>query len=191
MVFILKALAGAVTVGGVITPISLLKSGDFVTQERGSDHFLEDKNLKVQKVLKWLGDKNCQLIQNPENANNWSNAIYACEKQDDGQANFYYVGPENSFITETESNLIRKVSSVNYLGNKETETALLLLTLDDREIINWSVTFGSGWQYFNNVKLSEQCKVSTKEIGGDDLLCKLVDLEKISSVFFYRFAVFS
>lgn len=186
MVFILKALAGTLAFGGIATPIALSQFEDPLL-EYIEEITPENKNLKVRKVLQWLKEKDCQLIQNPENGNNWSNAIYACEKQENGRASFYYVGPENSFITEIESNLIRKISSVNYLANKEKETAMLFLGLEDGESINWAVAFESGWRYFKNVSLSEQCSVRAKALGGDDLLCKLEDT---NSAFYYSFSVF-
>lgn len=204
MVFVLKVLSGTLAFGGVVaTPISLLQSGTFLSENRETNshknHMFNDldgevtpenKNAKVQKVLKWLKEKNCQLMQNPENENNWSNALYACEKQENGQANFYYVGPENSFITEIESNLIRKVSGVNYLADKEHEIAYLLLNLEDGESINWRVTYGSAWQYFNNTDLSKQCNVRDTELGGDVLACELVDSENVDSLFSYIYSVF-
>lgn len=104
------------------------------------------------------------------------------------KTDFYYFGSQESFKSDSDSYLPKKVVKASYKEGQDQKVAQLVLTFEDNKSINWNIVSGSGWNHFNDVNLSEQCSIKTKELGGDDLGCTLKNTD--GSSFYYSFSVF-
>ncbi|AFN64845.1 hypothetical protein WEN_00190 [Mycoplasma wenyonii str. Massachusetts] len=192
MLFVIKALLGTGVIGGgIVAPIALSQSSKrsevSLAEELGTTFgktvanlgnvffevsAREATNQKIRLALGEIDQKKCALLQNQANSEYWFNALYACNKDDRGNVDFYYLSSESAFKANNETKFIKKVSSVNYVEENDT-TAKLVLAFEDGSTHNWSVVSGSMWKDFKNVNIGEQCKV--KNSGENYLRCVIRD----------------
>ncbi|AFN65076.1 hypothetical protein WEN_01405 [Mycoplasma wenyonii str. Massachusetts] len=215
MLFIVKALLGAATIGGgVVLPVAMSQSGSsknlqesaresaqalggtinrlvgslVETGRRERAKYQENSNFSA--VFKELDDKNCQLVQNPAGSRDDFHALYACKKNKkdkNEKTSFYYLGARDS-VKEMGRGSLKEITTAEYSDDGQ----VFFNFKDGSGRISISVAKGEekgGWTYFNNVNLSDKCQIETKMLGGDDLRCELVDSSN-NKAFYYNFAIF-